>query len=132
LLSLRRAFGEADAERRGSPHPRVELEIAAVRAARRPRPEAIDALIAKVDEAVTRMRAAPAARTAALQPSLLDAAPAAPAAPQRPAATPPAVSGASAPVATEPAAAPAREADTAAPANLEEGLSRAGDVALRQ
>ena len=137
LIYLLRAFMEADAEMRRSPHPRVELEIAAVRATRRPRPEAIDALIAKVDEAVTRMRAAPAGRPASLQPSLLDAAPAAPAAPQRPAATPPAVSGASAPVAAERAAAPAQEADTAPavnlPAvNLEDGWARAVDEILKK
>jgi len=132
LIYLLRAFMEADAEMRRSPHPRVELEIAAVRAARRPRPEAIDALIAKVDEAVTRMRAAPAARPAALQPSLLDAAPASPAAPQRPAATPPAVSGASAPATTERAAAPAQEADTAPAVNLEEGWARAIDEILKK
>ena len=37
LIYLLRAFLDADAEMRRSPHPRVELEIAAVRATRRPR-----------------------------------------------------------------------------------------------
>ena len=36
LIYLLRAFLDADAEMRKSPHPRVELEIAAVRATRRP------------------------------------------------------------------------------------------------
>ena len=76
LIYLLRAFMEADAEMRRSPHPRVELEIAAVRAARRPQPQAIEALIAKVDEAASRLRSVPAApRAAAPQPSLLDAPP---------------------------------------------------------
>jgi DNA polymerase-3 subunit gamma/tau len=74
LIYLLRAFMDADAEMRRSPHPRVELEIAAVRAARRPRPHAIEALIAKVDEAASRLRnAPPASRGATPQPSLLDA-----------------------------------------------------------
>ncbi len=60
LVYLLRAFMDADAEMRRSPHPRVELEIAAVRAARRPRPEAIEGLIAKIDEAASRLRSAPA------------------------------------------------------------------------
>jgi len=79
LIYLLRAFMDADAEMRRSPHPRVELEIAAVRAARRPQPQAIEALIAKVDEAASRLRNAPAApRAATAQPSLLEA-PASPA-----------------------------------------------------
>ena len=61
LIFLLRAFMDADAEMRRSPHPRVELEIAAVRAARRPQPQAIEALIAKVDEAASRLRNAPTA-----------------------------------------------------------------------
>jgi len=77
LVYLLRAFMDADAEMRRSPHPRVELEIAAVRAARRPRPEAIESLIAKIDEATSRLRSGPAGlgRPVAAQPSLLDAAP---------------------------------------------------------
>src|SRR5204862_6503119 len=60
LVYLLRAFMDADAVMRRSPHPRVELEVAAVRAARRPRPEAIEGLIAKLDEAASRLRSAPA------------------------------------------------------------------------
>jgi DNA polymerase-3 subunit gamma/tau len=132
LIYLLRAFMEADAEMRRSPHPRVELEIAAVRAARRPQPQAIDALIAKVDEAVSRMRAMPAGRPAAMQPSLLDTAAPASAAPQRQAGTPPAVSGASAPVAAERAAAPPLEAAPAPAVNLGEGWARAVDEILKK
>jgi len=85
LIYLLRAFMDADTEMRRSPHPRVELEIAAVRAARRPQPQAIEALIAKVDEAASRLRNAPAApRAASAQPSLLEA----PAPPARSAAPP--------------------------------------------
>jgi DNA polymerase-3 subunit gamma/tau len=94
LIYLLRAFMDADAEMRRSPHPRVELEIAAVRAARRPQPQAIEALIAKVDEAVIRLRGMPAARPLASQPGLLDA-------PAPRAAVPPPVSGASTRVSAE-------------------------------
>ena len=130
LIYLLRAFMEADAEMRRSPHPRVELEIAAVRAARRPQPQAIEALIAKVDEAVNRLRGMPAARPVAAQPSLLD-----PPAPR--VAVPPPVSGASAP--TSPARAPAPPKETPAEpavdlpaANLEEGWARAVDEILKK
>ncbi len=90
LLYLLRALLEGQAEMRRSPLPRVELEIAAVRATRRPAPEAIEALISRVEEAERRLRAgAPAAapRPALVQESLLD----------RPAAPPPSTSRAPAP-----------------------------------
>ncbi len=61
LIYLLRAFLEADAEMRRSPHPRVELEVAAVRATQRPQPQAVDILLAKVEEALARLRAAPGA-----------------------------------------------------------------------
>jgi DNA polymerase III subunit gamma/tau len=61
LIYLLRAFLEADGEMRRSPYPRVELEIAAVRATRRPEPQALDTLLAKVEEALGRLRSAPAA-----------------------------------------------------------------------
>jgi DNA polymerase-3 subunit gamma/tau len=129
LIYLLRAFMEADAEMRRSPHPRVELEIAAVRAARRPQPQAIEALIAKVDEAVSRMRAAPAGRPVPIQPGLLEAGVPAMAAPQRPTGTPPAVSGASA-VAAERIPAPPAEAPPAV--DLGEGWARAVDEILKK
>ena len=129
LIYLLRAFMEADAEMRRSPHPRVELEIAAVRAARRPQPQAIEALIAKVDEAMSRMRAAPAGRPVPIQPGLLEAGVPAMAAPQRPTGTPPAVSGASA-AAAERIPAPPPEAPPAV--DLGEGWARAVDEILKK
>jgi len=61
LIYLLRAFLEADAEMRRSPYPRVELEIAAVRATRRPVPQALDTLLAKVEDALGRLRTSPGA-----------------------------------------------------------------------
>jgi DNA polymerase III subunit gamma/tau len=128
LVYLLRAFMDADAEMRRSPHPRVELEIAAVRAARRPRPEAIESLIAKIDEAANRLRSAPAGpgRPVVAQPSLLDAAPR----------TTPPVSGSSAPPPSatesrpprrqEPAPEPASEGD------LGRGWTRAVEEILKK
>jgi hypothetical protein len=57
LIYLLRVFLDADAEMRRSPHPRVELEIAAVRTTRRPVPQALDALLAKVEDALARFDA---------------------------------------------------------------------------
>src|SRR5436309_8765357 len=79
LIYLLRAFLEADGEMRRSPHPRVELEIAAARATRRPEPQAVDTLLAKVEEALTRLRGSPGGapgpsagpRAGAVQESLL-------------------------------------------------------------
>ncbi len=56
LLYLLRIFLEAEWEIRRSPHPRVELEIAAVRAARRPVPSAMESILARVEEAEARLR----------------------------------------------------------------------------
>ena len=61
LIYVLRAFLDADGEMRRSPHPRVELEIAAVRATRRPQPQAIETLITKLEEAEARLRQMPAA-----------------------------------------------------------------------
>jgi DNA polymerase-3 subunit gamma/tau len=57
LVYLLRVLLESQAEMRGSPYPRVELEVGAIRAARRPQVEAIDALINRVEEAERRLRA---------------------------------------------------------------------------
>jgi DNA polymerase-3 subunit gamma/tau len=95
ILYVLRAFLEADALMRESPHPRVELEIATVRATRRPVPQALDDVLRRVDEAQREIRqhalATPSAAAPASQASLLSAAePAAPRAePRRPAAPPP-------------------------------------------
>ena len=94
IVYVLRAFLDADIEMRRSPHPRVELEIAAVRATRRPQPQAIETLIAKVEEAEARLRQMPAgaggagaARPVVVQETLLDARPAA-GSPSRAAASP--------------------------------------------
>jgi len=54
LLYILRAFLDADAAMRESPHPRVELEMATVRATRRPVPKALDEILQRVDEAAQR------------------------------------------------------------------------------
>jgi len=100
IIYLLRAFIEADGEMRRSPHPRVELEIAAVRTTRRPEPQAVDALLTKVEEALGRLRSLPTAppsagaagRSAgAVQETLLDSAqPTSPAPAPSPRAAPPA------------------------------------------
>jgi DNA polymerase III subunit gamma/tau len=56
LLYVLRAFLDADAAMRESPHPRVELEIAAVRATRRPQPRALEDVLKRVEEAQARLR----------------------------------------------------------------------------
>jgi DNA polymerase-3 subunit gamma/tau len=91
LLYVLRAFLDADAEMRRSPHPRVELEIAAVRATRRPQPQSIDTLIGKLEEAETRLRQMPSAapggtsRPVVVQETLLDARPSSAPSPRVPA-----------------------------------------------
>ena len=74
ILYVLRAFLEADALMRESPHPRVELEIATVRSTRRPVPQALDDVLRRVDEAQREIRqhalATPAPAPAA-QASLL-------------------------------------------------------------
>jgi len=75
ILYVLRAFLEADALLRESPHPRVELEIATVRATRRPVPQALDDVLRRVDEAQREIRqhalAAPASTPTVTQTSLL-------------------------------------------------------------
>jgi DNA polymerase-3 subunit gamma/tau len=120
LLYILRVFLDADEAMRESPHPRVELEIAAVRATRRPEPRALEDVLKKVEEAETRLRQAgggPAPRVQEGLPGAGERAPAEvrrmpPAAP-RPTSTAPrdAAPGAppaapSAPRATEPSTAP--------------------------
>ncbi|HET7342210.1 MAG TPA: DNA polymerase III subunit gamma/tau, partial [Methylomirabilota bacterium] len=56
LLYVLRAFLDADEAMRESPHPRVELEIAAVRATRRPQPRALEDVLKRVEEAESRLR----------------------------------------------------------------------------
>ena len=74
ILYVLRAFLEADALMRESPHPRVELEIATVRSTRRPVPQALDDVLRRVDEAQREIRQhalATPAPTPAAQASLL-------------------------------------------------------------
>jgi DNA polymerase-3 subunit gamma/tau len=82
ILYVLRAFLEADALMRESPHPRVELEIATVRSTRRPVPQSLDDVLRRVDEAQREIRqqalATPSAAPAA-QGSLLSGSDPAPA-----------------------------------------------------
>ena len=124
LIYVLRAFLDADTEMRRSPHPRVELEIAAVRATRRPQPQAIETLITKLEEAETRLRQTPGAggaapRAVVVQETLLDARPAGPA--PRPASAAP--SAPSAPLPRPPA--PAAAAPTVTSPAVSGGSSRA-------
>src|SRR5207237_236897 len=69
ILYVLRAFLEADALMRESPHPRVELEIATVRATRRPVPQALDDVLRRVDEAQAQLRQQSVATGAAQAPA---------------------------------------------------------------
>jgi len=133
LIYLLRSFLDADTEMRRSPHPRVELEVAAVRATQRPEPKALDTLLEKVEDALAKLRNSPGSsvggsaggRPAVVQESLLT--PSKAPAPERAPAPTPAPSSRS--VATPPPArAETPHASTAAPAvasgSLEEGWQR--------
>jgi DNA polymerase III subunit gamma/tau len=88
ILYVLRAFLDADAAMRESPHPRVDLEIATVRATRRPVPQALEDVLRRVDEAEQRLRqqsSAPAAPAPRAQESLLPSAEPASRIPARPA-----------------------------------------------
>jgi len=125
LVYVLRAFLDADTEMRRSPHPRVELEIAAVRATRRPQPQAIETLIGKLEEAEARLRQMPLAtggagpaRPVIVQETLLDARPAP--APPPPRAPAPTVSGGSAlPPVVETAVADMAATESALPASTD-------------
>jgi DNA polymerase-3 subunit gamma/tau len=71
ILYVLRAFLDADAVMRESPHPRVELEIASVRATRRPQPRALEDVLKRVEEAEARLRQQGVATPARAQESLL-------------------------------------------------------------
>jgi DNA polymerase-3 subunit gamma/tau len=77
LLLLLRGLLETETEMRRSPHPRVDLEVGAVRLCQRPQPQAIETLIERLQQAETRLRgfAAPGAPPPA-QADLLGGAPA--------------------------------------------------------
>jgi DNA polymerase-3 subunit gamma/tau len=154
LIYLLRMFVDAQAEMRRSPHPRVELEIATVRSARRPQPHAIEALLARVEEAEARLREdtawAPvgeAARTVTAQASLLEptgsSAPSPMPAASRPApapgglprTTPPATASHASRTPTSATAAPAEESAAGAPAvppSVDEGWRRVVEEVTRR
>src|SRR5262249_49506528 len=74
LLYVLRAFLDADEAMRESPHPRVELEMATVRATRRPAPPALEDILKRVDDAAQRLRqggGAPAPLAMGTQATLL-------------------------------------------------------------
>jgi DNA polymerase-3 subunit gamma/tau len=145
LLYVLRAFLEADALMRESPHPRVELEIAAVRATRRPKPQELEAVLKRVDEAEARLRQQALSSPApAVQASLL-----APSAPpplrsgsdtRRPTAPAPPPSSSMSPTSAAPAASPAAavpRAPAGAPAapfagDLPTGWRRVVDEVMRK
>jgi DNA polymerase-3 subunit gamma/tau len=56
LLLLLRGLLEAESEMRRSPHPRVDLEVAAVRLCQRPAPQAIEAVLERLEQAEARLR----------------------------------------------------------------------------
>ena len=127
ILYVLRAFLEAHALMRESPHPRVELEIATVRSTRRPVPQALDDVLRRVDEAQREIRqhalTTPSAPAPAAQASLLTGSEPAPvrADPRRPgttapsAAAPPPSPAPPAPKAAAPAPAPAQRPAPSAP-----------------
>ena len=117
ILYVTRALLEADTRMRESPHPRVELEIAAVRATRRPVPEALDDVLRRVDEARALLGPAAPTAVAPLQESLLTPRESAPRpAPER--SRPPAAAPAPTP---SPAARPAPSPPRPGPAPNDEG-----------
>jgi DNA polymerase-3 subunit gamma/tau len=83
LVVLLRGLLEAENEMRRSPHPRVDVEIAAVRLCHRPRPQAIEAILERLEQAEARLRGygGSAEPAAPVQADLLGA-PAEPAAPR--------------------------------------------------
>jgi DNA polymerase-3 subunit gamma/tau len=56
LLLLLRGLLEAETEMRRSPHPRVDLEVAAVRLCQRPVPQAIETVLERLEQAEARLR----------------------------------------------------------------------------
>ena len=120
ILYVTRALLDADTNMRESPHPRVELEIAAVRATRRPVPDTLEDVLRRVEDVRAMLGSATPAASAPLQESLLgEPAPRPvperprPVAAQAPAAAPPP---ASRPAAQRPAAPVAPAGPPAAPA----------------
>jgi DNA polymerase-3 subunit gamma/tau len=144
ILYVLRAFLDADAAMRESPHPRIELEIAAVRAARRPVPQALEEVLRRVDEAEQRLRqqaaTGPATAPARVQESLLggpDPAPV-PTSRRSPAAASAPVTSAPSPVprgpapTPAPAASPVEAAESPPDSTLEAGWARVTEEVMRK
>jgi DNA polymerase-3 subunit gamma/tau len=125
LLYILRAFLDADEAMRESPHPRVELEIAAVRATRRPEPRALEDVLRKVEEAETRLRQAGGGPAPRVQESLLGGGERAPVEVRR---MPVSATPTTAPAAPRPAPAAPRDAAAVAPAAAS-GAPRASEPA---
>jgi DNA polymerase-3 subunit gamma/tau len=132
VLYVLRAFLEADALMRDSPHPRVELEIATVRATRRPVPQALEDVLRRLDEVQARLGQAPAAAAAApVQESLLGPAASAQAPEPRRAAPAARPAAAAAPVPSSPSAAAADPAAAPSP-DLETAWERVVDEVMKR
>jgi DNA polymerase III subunit gamma/tau len=77
LTLLVKGLLDAEAEMRRSPHPRVDLEVAALRLCQRPQPQAIEAILARLEDAEARLSGPGGLagvrdeRTAPTQPDLL-------------------------------------------------------------
>jgi DNA polymerase III subunit gamma/tau len=73
LLLLLRGLLDAETEMRKSPHPRVDLEIAVVRLCHRPRAQAIEAVLERLEQAEARLRGfgGPAESTGPVQSDFL-------------------------------------------------------------
>ena len=56
LTLLVKGLLDAETEMRHSPHPRVDLEVAVVRLCHRPEPQAIETILARLEEAESRLR----------------------------------------------------------------------------
>jgi DNA polymerase-3 subunit gamma/tau len=130
LLYILRAFLDADAAMRESPHPRVELEMATVRATRRPVPKALAEILQRVDEAAARLRQAgapppPAARVQESLPVREEAPPSGrPSPPPARAAAPPVER----PASPAPDRRPKAPAETPAPPPVERAGADAGET----
>ena len=136
LLDTAIAYGngklEADALMRESPHPRVELEIATVRATRRPVPQALEDVLKRVDEAQRELRqqalSTPSTAAPTAQASLLPGAEATPRAEMRRAAAPVATG----PRAPAPSGSPPRAQAPPVDADLATAWERVVDEVMRK
>ena len=135
LLYVLRAFLDADEVMRESPHPRVELEIATVRATRRPQPRALEEVLKRVEEAEARLRQQGVAGPAPVraQESLLTGLDAASRAPEPRRVSPPERLAAAAPLAAAPPPSPRAESPPPpASADMTTGWQRVIEDVMRR